>query len=178
MCGTIRILFQWHISCSQFLSYVADRDAKVFPRLMEYPPYPDVTIQKLEDLNHFAKKIHHRLDKIKKELKGTMIGGRKGIGGSGRFTEREFILFSPAHSLSRYPFYTTLSSVEQMVKFKWYYCTAITTYKTDLEAMYKAVWAVFKHKVKCHYYSNQHRLASSATLSAGIHRCRPTPRLV
>jgi hypothetical protein len=93
MCGMIRVLFQWHISCPQFLSYVADGDAKVFPRLMEDPPYPDVTIQKLEDLNHFAKKMYHRLDKIKKELKGTMIDGRKGIGVSGRFTEREFILF-------------------------------------------------------------------------------------
>lgn len=60
------------------------------PRFIADPPYPDLQIQKLEDLNHFAKKMYNRLDKRKKELKGQVIDGRKGIGGTGRITEGEF----------------------------------------------------------------------------------------
>lgn len=86
--------------------------------------------------------------------------------------------FSHTHYLSCYSFYATLSFVEQMVKFKWHYCTAITKHKTDLEAMYKAVWAIFKHKVKCHYYLNKYRLTSHTTLSVGIYKWRSTPRVV
>ncbi len=68
---------------------MGDGDAKIVPRLTEDPPYPDLQIQKLEDLNHFAKKMYNRLEKIKRELKGQVIEGRKGIGGAGRITESE-----------------------------------------------------------------------------------------
>ncbi|CAF1639046.1 unnamed protein product [Adineta ricciae] len=107
----------------RYAKYIGDGDAKVVPRLTEDPPYSDLQIQKLEDLNHFAKKMYNRLDKRKKELKGQVIEGRKGIGGLGRITEAV------------------------MVKLKWYYCTAITSNKTDLEMMYQAAWAIFKHKI-------------------------------
>ena len=70
--------------------YVGDGDAKIVPHLTEDPPYPNLPIQKLEDLNHFAKKMYNRLDKKKKELKGQVIEGRKGIGGPSRITEGEY----------------------------------------------------------------------------------------
>jgi hypothetical protein len=109
------------------------------PRLIEDPPYPDLPIQKLEDLNHFAKKMYNRLDKRKKELKGQVIEGRKGIGGTGRITEGEFQFYT----CIKFFFYSAV-----MVKLKWYYCTAITKNKTDLENMYQAAWAIYKHKVR------------------------------
>jgi hypothetical protein len=110
------------------------------PRFTEDPPYSDLQIQKLEDLNHFAKKMYNRLDKRKKELKGQVIDGRKGIGGSGRITEGEFYF---EHLYENNILYLVV-----MVKFKWYYCTAITSNKTDLEMMYQATWAIFKRKVR------------------------------
>ena len=74
--------------------YIGDGDAKIVPRLTEDPPYPDLQIQKLEDLNHFAKKMYNRLEKRKKELNGRVIEGRKGIGGAGRITEGEFHFYT------------------------------------------------------------------------------------
>jgi hypothetical protein len=71
-----------------FLSrYVGDGDSKIGPRLIQDPPYSDLKVCKLEDLNHFSKKMANRLEKIKQQLKGQMIDGRKGIGGPGRLTQ-------------------------------------------------------------------------------------------
>lgn len=110
------------------------------PRLVEDPPYPDLQIQKLEDLNHFAKKMYNRLDKRKKELKGQVIEGRKGIGGAGRITEGKLQFCTYM--------YESLSYSAVMVKLKWYYCTAITKNKSNLDNMYQAAWAIYKHKAR------------------------------
>ncbi|CAF4913254.1 unnamed protein product [Rotaria socialis] len=41
----------------KYISYIGDGDAKVHKYLTTNPPYPGVTIRKLEDTNHFAKRI-------------------------------------------------------------------------------------------------------------------------
>ncbi|CAF4711098.1 unnamed protein product [Rotaria magnacalcarata] len=56
-------------------------------KLLHNPPYDDVSIIKIEDINHFSKKMLHRLEKITKDLKITRIGGKLGIGGHGRLTK-------------------------------------------------------------------------------------------
>ncbi|CAF4695865.1 unnamed protein product, partial [Rotaria socialis] len=103
-------------------SYIGDGDAKVFPKLLSDPPYEDVSITKIEDVNHFSKKMLHHLQKIAKSLKKNNIDGKLGIRGSGRMTKK------------------------MMINFKHYYRLAILRNKTNLGDMMRAVWAIWKHK--------------------------------
>ncbi|CAF1338087.1 unnamed protein product, partial [Didymodactylos carnosus] len=57
--------------------YIGDGDSKIMPRLREVPQYDNVEIQKIEDINHWSKKMLNRLEKIKNELKDTIIDGKK-----------------------------------------------------------------------------------------------------
>ncbi|CAF2218839.1 unnamed protein product [Rotaria magnacalcarata] len=91
-------------------------------KLLHNPPYDDVSIIKIEDINHFSKKMLHRLEKITKDLKTTRIGGKLGIGGHGRLTK------------------------EMTIRFKQYYRQAISKNKTDLDEMIRAVWSIWRHK--------------------------------
>ena len=45
-------------------SYIGAGDSKVFPKLVSDPPYQDVSITKIEDVNHFSKKMLHCLQKM------------------------------------------------------------------------------------------------------------------
>ncbi len=54
---------------------------------MNDPPYKDASIMKIEDVNHFSKKMLHRLQKIADDLKKTKIDGKLGIRGQGRMTQ-------------------------------------------------------------------------------------------
>ncbi|CAF3001683.1 unnamed protein product [Rotaria sp. Silwood2] len=56
---------------------------------MNDPPYKDASIMKIEDVNHFSKKMLHRLQKIADDLKKTKIDGKLGIRGHGRMTQSE-----------------------------------------------------------------------------------------
>ena len=70
-----------------YCSYIGDGDAKVFPKLSNDPPYKDISIVKIEDVNHFSKKMLHRLQNIADSPKRTKIDGKLGIRGSGRMTK-------------------------------------------------------------------------------------------
>lgn len=70
-------------------SYIGDGDSKVFSKLTSDPPYEDASIRKIEDVNHFSKKMFNRLQKLAEDLKKTKIDGKLGIGGEGRMTKRE-----------------------------------------------------------------------------------------
>lgn len=41
----------------KYVSYVGDGDPKVHKHLTSNPPYPNQAIKKIEDRNHFAKRI-------------------------------------------------------------------------------------------------------------------------
>ena len=58
-------------------------------KLTNNPPYADVSISKIEDVNHFSKKMLHRLQKLAEDLKKTHIDGKLGICGKGRMTQRQ-----------------------------------------------------------------------------------------
>ncbi|CAF5173749.1 unnamed protein product, partial [Rotaria magnacalcarata] len=68
----------------QYTHYIGDEHAKVFPKRSNDPPYKDISIVKIEDTNHFSKKMLHRLQKISESLKKTKIDGKLGIRGSGQ----------------------------------------------------------------------------------------------
>ncbi|UJR19120.1 hypothetical protein I4U23_022251 [Adineta vaga] len=106
----------------QYTNYIGDGDSKVFSKLINSPPYKDVSIRKTEDINHFSKKMHHRLQKAAEDLKKTKIDGKLGIGGKGRMTK------------------------QMMINFKYYYRQAIVRNKTNLDEMIRSVWAIWKHK--------------------------------
>ncbi|CAF1593292.1 unnamed protein product, partial [Didymodactylos carnosus] len=79
-----------HVCEANFIGsdiYIGDGDSKIMPRLREVPQYDNVEIQKIEDINHWSKKMLNRLEKIKNELKDTIIDGKKGTGGRGRMTK-------------------------------------------------------------------------------------------
>ncbi|CAF3322491.1 unnamed protein product [Rotaria socialis] len=105
----------------KYISYVGDGDAKVHNFLTNNPPYSGVTIKKLEDTNHFAKRMLSRIKKIKQESKGKTLSDGKRFSGKGRMTD--------AHA----------------IKFKIYFAKAIRESKTDLDKLYKKSWAIFNH---------------------------------
>lgn len=58
--------------------------------LTQHPPYPGIKIEKIEDINHWSKRMLYRLEKLTQELKDTMLDPekkRKGIGGINRLTK-------------------------------------------------------------------------------------------
>ncbi|CAF1397869.1 unnamed protein product, partial [Rotaria magnacalcarata] len=117
----------------QYTHYIGDEHAKVFPKLSNDPPYKDISIVKIEDTNHFSKKMLHRLQKIAESLKKTKIDGKLGIRGSG----------------------------QMMMNFKYYDRQAIVRNKTNLDDMVRAVWAILKHKSASN--SNPHHEWCSAS---------------
>ena len=54
---------------------------------MDDPPYKDASITKIEDVNHFSKKMLNRLQRIADALKKTKIDGKLGIRGQGRMPQ-------------------------------------------------------------------------------------------
>ena len=107
----------------KYVSYIGDGDAKVHRYLTMNPPYPGVTIKKLEDTNHFAKRMLTRIKKIKQENKKKILSDSKKISGKGRMTDADAIKFI-------------------------YFAKAIRESKTDLDKLYEKSWAIFNH-----YYS-------------------------
>jgi hypothetical protein len=80
------------VECFVF-SYIGDGDTKTMLKLSSEPPYPGIVVQKIEDINHWCKKMHHRLEKKKNEMKNIVIDGKKGISGAGRLTESKTFTF-------------------------------------------------------------------------------------
>jgi len=111
----------------KYLSYIDDGDAKVYKHLIDNPPYPDGHIKKLEDTNHFAKRMLNRIMKIKQENKNKILSDGKKFSGKGRMTDA------------------------QAIKFKIYFAKAIRENKSDLNKLYQKSWAIFNH----HYSNNK-----------------------
>ncbi|CAM4908808.1 unnamed protein product [Rotaria socialis] len=105
----------------KYISYIGDGDAKIHKYLTTNPPYPGVTIRKLEDTNHFAKRMLSRIKKIKQENKNTILSDGKKVSGKGRLTDGDAI------------------------KFKIYFAKAIRESKTDLDKLYEKSWTIFNH---------------------------------
>ncbi|CAF4295532.1 unnamed protein product [Didymodactylos carnosus] len=104
-----------------YVSYIGDGDAKVRKYLTDNPPYSGVIIKKLEDTNHFAKRMLSRIKEVKQENKNRILSDGKNFSGKGRMTDA------------------------QAIKFKIYFAKAIRESKTDLDKLYQKSWAIFKH---------------------------------
>ncbi|CAF1283949.1 unnamed protein product [Rotaria sordida] len=104
-----------------YISYIGDGDAKIHKYLMDNPPYSDINIKKLEDTNHFEKRMLNRIMKVKRENKNMILSDGKRFSSKGRMTDT------------------------QAIKFKIYFAKAIRESKTDLNKLYQKSWAIFKH---------------------------------
>ena len=113
-----RLLPKYNI---RYVSYIGNGNVKVHSYLTSHPPYPGVVVKKLEDLNHFAKRMLNRIKSIKQENNGQLLSDDKRFGGKQRIND--------AHA----------------VKFKIYIAKAICESKRDLNKLYKRSWAIFKH---------------------------------
>ncbi|CAF1043010.1 unnamed protein product, partial [Didymodactylos carnosus] len=111
----------------KYISYVGDGDAKVNKYLIGNPTYSTIDVNKLEDTNHFTKRMLTRIMKIKRENINKILCDGKRLSGKGRLT------------------------VGQAIKFKIYFAKAIRENKTDINKLYRASWAIFNH----HYSTNE-----------------------
>ncbi|CAF1345396.1 unnamed protein product [Didymodactylos carnosus] len=107
-----------HLYNVQYVNYIGDGDAKILPKLLNNPPYDNITINKIEDINHFSKKMLHRLQKIAQDLKQTKIDGKNDMMTNFKYYYRQAVVRNK-------------TNLDEMVKSVW----AIWKHKasTDLE---------------------------------------------
>ncbi|CAF1488880.1 unnamed protein product [Adineta steineri] len=104
----------------KYTSFIGDGDAKVHKWLLKSPPYSNVKIKKIEAVNHFAKRMLARINKIKQDdNKTTILSDGKKLHGKGRMADG------------------------QAIKFKIYFGKAIREDKSNLDDMCKRSWAIF-----------------------------------
>ncbi|CAF1352682.1 unnamed protein product [Rotaria sordida] len=71
-----------------YTKYVGDGDSKTFARLSDKPPYPGKVIKKIEDLNHFSKRMKRQLETKKCEYgRKNKLSDGKTIGGKNRLSK-------------------------------------------------------------------------------------------
>ena len=96
--------------------------------------------------------MQYPLEKVRNEVKNELIDGKKGISGSNRLTQGETEIF--VHVLT---ILTRFYLLDMIINFKYYYRQAIVRNKTNLDNMVKAVWAVYRHKVKVPRFTLLHK---------------------
>ena len=101
-------------------SYIGDGDAMVHKYLVEHPPYDKLLISKLEDTNHFAKRMFSRIKKVQQENKHKILSDGKNFSGKNLMTNMHAI------------------------RFKIYFAKAIRESKNDLDELYKKIMGNFQ----------------------------------
>ncbi|CAF1415536.1 unnamed protein product [Adineta steineri] len=116
-----------------YTSYVGDGDSKAFNALSKAAPYPGSVsmknivylgkiIKKIEDLNHFSKRMKRALETKKREYGKKKLSDGKTIGGKNRL------------------------SAQTIIRLQMTFRATIQKNKHDLELLYKRSWAIFYHK--------------------------------
>jgi hypothetical protein len=68
----------------RYTKYLGDGDSKAIRSINDSQVYgPDVTLEKLECVNHVSKRMHARLDSLKASLRKQKLADGKGISGNG-----------------------------------------------------------------------------------------------
>ncbi|GFW99565.1 uncharacterized protein TNCV_3417981 [Trichonephila clavipes] len=107
----------------QYTQYLGDGDSKPYKAVLEYKPYKDVNIEKLECVGHVEKRMGTRLMALKSKLKGKKLEDKKSLGGRNRLIDAE------------------------IDKLQRYYGLAIRNNSENLSAMKQAIWATYFHKI-------------------------------
>ena len=106
---------------ARYVEFLGDGDSKAHKKLVEEEVYGEVPVEKLECVGHVQKRLGSRLRSLKKRLGKTPLQDGKSIGGAGRLTN------------------------SKIDKLQVYYGKAIRDNTHDIEAMKKAVKAIWHH---------------------------------
>ena len=106
----------------RYINYLGDGDTKSYSAVIEDKPNEDADIKKLECLGHVQKRMGARLRKLKSEMRGKRLSDGLCLSGRNRLTDK---------------------IIDQLLS---YYGLAIRNNSNDLQAMKRAVWAIYFHK--------------------------------
>ncbi|CAF4061859.1 unnamed protein product [Rotaria sp. Silwood2] len=98
----------------RYVKYIGDGDSKTFSVLKTEISYKGIQIQKIEDINHFGKRLKRALEVIKRKSGKEKLSDGKTIGGKGHLTD------------------------QMITRFQIYFCEAIRKNKNDLDKLYKS----------------------------------------
>ncbi|CAF1660373.1 unnamed protein product, partial [Adineta ricciae] len=105
-----------------YTRYVGDGDSKTFAVLSKTTPYPGKEIKKIEDLNHFSKRMKRALETKKRELGRKKLSDGKTIGGKNRL------------------------SAQAIIRLQMAFRSTIKKCKNNLNLLRQRSWAIFWHK--------------------------------
>lgn len=108
----------------RYINYLGDGDTKSYKAVSEHKPYgEDIKINKMECLNHVAKRMGARLRKLKLSLRGKKLSDNLPIGGANRLTD---------------------NIIDQLQS---YYGKAISENLGSTSDMRRSIWAIYFHKM-------------------------------
>ena len=64
-------------SLLKYYRCIGDEDSSVVWKLIRHPQYAGIEIEKIEDINHWSKKMLYRLESLTQELKDAMLDPEK-----------------------------------------------------------------------------------------------------
>ncbi|CAF2068009.1 unnamed protein product [Rotaria magnacalcarata] len=105
-----------------YTKYVDDGDSKTHNILLKNAPYTDKPVQKIEDLNHFSKRMKRGLDTIRREYGRKKLSDGKTIGGKNRLSD------------------------QTIIRLQITFASTIRKCKYDLDLLHTRSWAIFWHK--------------------------------
>ncbi|GFY23006.1 uncharacterized protein TNCV_2182671 [Trichonephila clavipes] len=122
----------------KYANYLRDGDFKAFNTVSEGKIYRnDFEVKKLECIAHVQKRMGGRLRALRKSMKSRKLSDGKGISGRGRLTDNE------------------ISKLQQ------FYGLAIRRNMNSVSDMFKAVWAIYFHKLSTDFVP-QHGLCPTS----------------
>lgn len=110
-----------HDRAVRYMSFLGDGDSRSYKAVVESKPYGDLSITKLECINHVQKRMGTRLRRLKQQLGSTKLSD--GLSIRRRLTDKQ---------------------IDQITQ---YYGMAIRSNRDNLDGMKRAVWAIYFHKL-------------------------------
>ena len=111
-------------------NFIGDGDSKSYLEIVANDPYSGVTVQKLECVGHFQKRVGARLRKLKSENKGKLSDG-KPLTGKGRLTEKVINKLQNYFGIAiRQSTGTTVFELKKAIGAVLYHCTDFTEDET------------------------------------------------
>jgi hypothetical protein len=147
----------------QYTKYLGDGDSKAYKAVCEMNPYFGIQIEKLECLNHFAKRFKYNCEQFLKkfrEQKGISLRGLNGI------TANLIQKLQSYYRYSIFKHYDNISKLKKAVKATYYHYIS-----TDQNPQHQKCpsndWCLFKNR------SKKAELKEEFSHAKHIHRCDP-----
>ena len=143
------------VTSFRYIALLGDGHAAVLDCLNTTVPYPGITIQKEECINHVSKRMFKGLERVVKEVNAEVKVNRARVGGMDDATPAKKGHGKAAASNSDRATALLLTTMggkgrmtgDRMKKWSSYYRKAIVENAPDVKAARDAVWAIFFHSV-------------------------------